>query len=87
MTNDRDKWSDEDKWTDEKLADEAQVGRRGQGAIVEMLRRLREALLEQQRSANRLTWVILFLTVVLAFEVVYRLLKQILNHCDQLCSY
>ncbi len=73
--------------SDEELAKEANTGMGGQGAVVEMVRRLRVAIVEQQRSANRLTWVILFLTVVLAFEVVYRLLKQILNHCDQLCSY
>lgn len=90
MTNDRDKWSDEDKWTDEKLAIEAQEGLRGQGAVVEMMRRLRDAIVKQQRSTNLLTWVIIGLTIVLVIVGVFPLLKQILNqilnHCAQLCS-
>ncbi len=86
MTNDRDKWSDEDKWTDEKLAIEAQEGLRGQGAVVEMMRRLRDAIVKQQRSTNWLTWVIIGLTIVLVIVGVFPLLKQILNHCAQLCS-
>ncbi len=79
MTNDRDKWSDEDKWTDEKLAIEAQTGTRGQGAVVEMMRRLKVAIVKQQRSTNWLTWVIIGLTVVLVIMEVLPLLKQFLR--------
>ena len=65
--------------TDEELAKEAQTGLSGQGAIVEMMRRLRDAIVEQQRSTNRLTWVIIALTVVLVFVSVFPLLEQFLR--------
>jgi predicted transcriptional regulator len=45
-------WKD---WTDAELTDEAQQGLRGQGAAVEMARRLKD-------SNNRLTWVNVALT-------------------------
>jgi len=54
-------WKD---WSDEELAVEAQTGLRGQGAVVESLRRHREALIEESRSATRLSWVMLALTIV-----------------------
>ncbi len=58
-------------WTDAELADEAQTGVRGQGAVVEALRRHREALVEQQRSTNRLTWALIaFAVVTVALMVV-----------------
>ena len=73
MTND---WH---KWTDEELAREAQEGLRGQGAVVEMMRRLRDAIVKQQRSTNWLTWVIIGLTVALVIVEVLPLLKQFLR--------
>jgi len=53
--------------TDEQLAQEADAGLRGQGAVVETMHRLRETLVEQQKSTNCLTWVILGCTVALVF--------------------
>jgi len=51
--------------TDEQLAKEADAGLKGQGPVVIMMGRLRDALVKQQKSANCLTWVILACTVVL----------------------
>jgi hypothetical protein len=51
---------DETNWAnrpDTDLADEAQAGLHGQGALVEMMRRLKD-------SNTRLTWVIVGLMVV-----------------------
>jgi len=55
-------WQDR---TDDNLVEEAQTGLRGQGAVVEMMRRLKNSLVEQQKSTNRLTWGIALLTVAL----------------------
>lgn len=43
---------------DKKWPDEAQTGFRGQGAIVEIMRRVRDALLRQQRATKWLTWAL-----------------------------
>ena len=51
--------------TDEQLAQEADDGLKGQGAVVTTMCRLRDALVKQQKSTNCLTWVILGCTVVL----------------------
>lgn len=52
--------------TDEQLADEAQTGLRGQGALVEAMRRLRV-------STSQLAWVLiafaLVQTALLAFQI------------------
>ncbi len=53
--------------TDEQLAQETDAGLRGQGPVVIMMGRLRDALVEQQESTNRLTKVILWCTVALVF--------------------
>ena len=55
-------WQDR---TDDNLVEEAQTGLRGQGAVVEMMRRLKNSLVGQQKSTNRLTWGIALLTVAL----------------------
>ena len=55
-------WEDR---TDKQLAQEADAGMRGQGPVVEAMCRLRNVLAEQQRSTNRLTWIILGCTIVL----------------------
>ena len=47
-------------WTDEELANEAQTGIRGQGAVVEATRRLRV-------STEKYSWALIFLTVILIF--------------------
>ena len=60
-------WQDK---TDDQLAEEAQTGLRGQGATVEMMRRLREALVEHLRATNRLTaWLTVFTIVLLLVSV------------------
>jgi len=53
--------------TDEQLAQEADTGLRGQGPVVIIMGRLRDALVKQQKSTNCLTWVILGCTVMLVF--------------------
>lgn len=58
-------WKD---WRDDELADEAQTGVRGQGAVVEALRRLRE-------STNRLTWALIVLTIVMVILMVVQILS------------
>jgi hypothetical protein len=60
-------WQDR---TDDQLAEEAQTGLRGQGATVEMMRRLRDALVEHLRATNRLTaWLTVFTIVLLVVSV------------------
>jgi len=54
-------WKD---WSDDDLADEAQRGLQGQGAIVEAMRRHRSALLEEANSNTRLARVALFVALV-----------------------
>ena len=44
--------------TEKELADAAQSGLQGQGALVEMMRRLK-------KSTTRLTWVLIVLTIIL----------------------
>jgi hypothetical protein len=57
-----DRWS---KKSDEALLEEADAGLRGQGAMGEMQRRLRTALVEQMKAADRLSKRIYWLNVVL----------------------
>ncbi len=49
--------------TDDELTEEAQTGLRGQGATIEMLRRI--ARVAQQNTTRRLTWVVVICTVLL----------------------
>ena len=56
-------WED---WADEELANEAQAGVRGQGATVEAIRRLREAVRKEQRATTILTWVLVGFAVIQA---------------------
>ncbi len=51
--------------SDDDLVNEADTGLRGQGAPVEMMRRLRNALVDQLESTTRLTKRITWLTYVL----------------------
>ena len=57
------KWEDIQKMTEEELIVEANTGLRGQGATIEMLRRI--GLVAQQKTMRRLTWVIAFCTALL----------------------
>jgi hypothetical protein len=63
-------WKD---WTDEELANEAQAGVRGQGALVEAMRRLRDGSIEQQNTANRLATKIYWLTWAMLAAVVVQI--------------
>lgn len=61
------------EWTWEALADEAQIGRRGQGAVVESNRRMVDAVNKlndsttwQQKTTNRLTCGVASVTAVIA---------------------
>lgn len=60
-------WKD---WVDEELANEAQKGLTGQGAQVEMMRRLRDAMLAQLEGSNRPAWVGIGLGVVMAVAAI-----------------
>lgn len=51
--------------TDVDLANEAQSGLRGQGAVVKSMRRLRDAVAESERSTTRLNTSILRYTIAM----------------------
>jgi hypothetical protein len=53
------------KQSDEELVAEAQTGLRGQGAVVEAMRRLRNSIEALRQSTNWYSGVMVFLTVVL----------------------
>ena len=60
-----------EEWTNTELADEAQIGTRGQGAIAEMIRRLMAVTKQLERSTARLGYIMIVLTaVILALTVV-----------------
>ena len=56
---------DWEKLNDKELADAAQLGLQGQGAVVEAMARLRRELVKQQRATNWFTVALVVLTVVL----------------------
>jgi len=65
------------EWNDEELANEAQIGIRGQGAVVESTRRLRAQLEAAGESSDvysrRMWWlniILAFLTLVQVIAVV-----------------
>jgi len=63
MANSSEKpWKD---WTDDELAKEAQTGVRGQGAIVEATRRLRESIRAFSISSDKYSRWMFWLTIVL----------------------
>jgi hypothetical protein len=66
--------------TDEQLANEAQTGLRGQGAVVESNRRLRntiaalrESTATQASTLIRLTWAIVALTLAMLLGLVIQI--------------
>ena len=68
--------------SDDLLATQAEVGLRGQGSVVEMMRRLKDSNLEQQNATNRLTrWLIVLTAVILLLTAVMAapLVRQIFN--------
>ena len=67
-------WED---WTDEELANEAQTGVRGQGANVEAMRRLREAVRREQHATTILTRVLLVFAVIQTALLGFQIYMQI----------
>ncbi|MEK7534307.1 MAG: hypothetical protein AAB600_03110 [Patescibacteria group bacterium] len=64
---------------DNDLVEEAQTGLRGQGAVVEMMGRLKNAIIEQDRSTKRLNKILLYFTIaafVLSFIQVILLIIE-----------
>ena len=66
-------WPDQ---TDKQLADEAQTGLRGQGAVVEANCRLRNSIEAMRRSTDRYSGVMVFLTVVLTILTALLVYKE-----------
>jgi hypothetical protein len=71
---------EEDKKSDQELAAEADKGLRGQGATVEMMRRLKDVITHldasssiQQKKMLKLTRWIMFLTWVMALVAIIQL--------------
>lgn len=50
---------------DDELVDEAQTGLRGQGAVVEAMNRLKNAVIEQSESTNKLNMRLLYFTIAI----------------------
>lgn len=69
-------WED---WTDEELANEAQLGLRGQGANVEAIRRLREAVRREQHATTILTWVLVVFAVIQTAVLGFQIYRQFSN--------
>lgn len=53
-----------EEWEDEALADAAQRGFSGQGAIGEAIRRPREAVVREQQATTVLTWVLVVFALI-----------------------
>lgn len=67
-------------WTDEELGNHAVQNDPTGRPLFEMIRRLKDSNLEQQRATNRLTWVmvvltlaILLLTAVMAAPLIHKI--------------
>jgi hypothetical protein len=54
-----------DTKSDEQLAAAADTGLRGQGAVVEMMSRLKSALADSEASTRRLNCILIWLTGIL----------------------
>ena len=72
--------------TDDELARIAQEGLQGQQAIVESNRRLRESIIEQATTTNRLTKWILGFTVVLGLLTAVQLALFVYGFFDDKCG-
>lgn len=53
------------KAEDNELVDEAQTGMRGQGAVVEAMNRLKDSVIEQSESTNKLNTRLLYFTIAI----------------------
>lgn len=62
--------------TDYDLANEAQSGLRGQGAVVESMRRLREAIAQSEGSTTRLNTSILRYTIALFLVAIIQIVMM-----------
>lgn len=62
---------------DDELADVANRGLSGQGAIVESMRRLKVALHKEERAIKRLTFVLVVLTVILVVLTVFLVVPEL----------
>jgi hypothetical protein len=64
-------WKD---WTDDELAREAEIGSRGQGAVVESTRRLRDRVdafsASSDKYSARMLWLNIILTVLTLVQVI-----------------
>jgi len=54
-----------EKATDRELVDEAQTGLRGQGAVVEIMIRLKDSIIKLERSTTRLNTMLLWVTIAI----------------------
>lgn len=65
-------------WTQDQLVEEAQTGMRGQGALTEVMCRLKDSTVEQQQATNRLTqrlvrltrWLIVLTVAILSLTAI-----------------
>ena len=57
-------------WDEEALANEAQLGLRGQGAVVEMMRRLKDTTAKLERATTKQQTIMIWLTVAILFFTV-----------------
>jgi hypothetical protein len=62
-----------DKASDAELASNAELGLRGQGAVVEMMRRLRQTLQETSGAADKLNKRLLYYSVAIFFVALLQL--------------
>ena len=67
---------DFDKATDKALADEAQTGLRGQGAVVEMMRRLKDSVDKLNQSTTKLNRRLLWVTVAILILTIIQIFIQ-----------
>ena len=63
--------------TDKELADYAEAGLHGQGAVVKSMRRLKVALHREERAIRRLTTILVILTAILVILTVFIVLPEI----------
>jgi hypothetical protein len=71
-----------DQWQrkeDDELIREAQIGLSGQGAVVEMMRRLRDSLLRQQQATDRLSKWMLWLTIATVMLAIVEAIAAVLQ--------
>ena len=67
------------QWTDDRLTVEAESGLRGQGAVVEAMRRLRVSVdgfsTSSDTSARRMYWLTIFIAVLAVAQIVAAVIK------------